>query len=191
MPMPDLQRLADEDLLLLVRDGDPDAFEIVYDRHGRAAYSLAYRIMGNRTAAEDVVQEALLSVWRSGARFDRARGTVRNWLLGIVHNRSIDALRRNATHDRRRASAEGLEEREEAPERTDLEVARREEARELRDVLHELPPPQREVIRLAYFGGFTHTQIAQMLDTPVGTVKGRIRLGLDKMRTVMAAEAPA
>ena len=191
MPMPDLQRLADEDLLLLVRDGDPDAFEVVYDRHGGAAYSLAYRIMGNRTAAEDVVQEALLSVWRSGARFDRARGTVRNWLLGIVHNRSIDALRRNATHDRRRASAEGIEEREEAPERTDLEVARREEARELRDVLHELPAPQREVIRLAYFGGFTHTQIAQMLGTPVGTVKGRIRLGLEKMRTVMAGEVPA
>lgn len=191
MPMPDLQRLADEDLLLLVRDGDPDAFEVVYDRHGRAAYSLAYRIMGNPTAAEDVVQEALLSVWRSGARFDRARGTVRNWLLGIVHNRSIDALRRNATHDRRRASAEGIEEREEAPERTDLEVARREEARELRAVLHELPEPQREVIRLAYFGGFTHTQIAQMLGTPVGTVKGRIRLGLDKMRTVMVSEVPA
>jgi RNA polymerase sigma-70 factor (ECF subfamily) len=137
---------------------------------------------GTRAAAEDVVQEAFLSLWRSGARYDRARGSVRTWVLGIVHNRAIDALRRSVVHDRRRASDEGLEERFEARERTDVEVARLHEAQEIRQVLLTLPPEQCRVIELAYFGGFTHTEIASMLDTPVGTVKGRMRLGLEKMR---------
>src|SRR6266511_6317834 len=89
-----LVHLADEDLMQLVRRGDAAAFEMVYDRHATAAFSLAYRMTGTRNAAEDVVQEAFLSLWRSGARYDRARGSVRTWVLGIVHNRAIDALRR-------------------------------------------------------------------------------------------------
>jgi len=137
---------------------------------------------GARIAAEDVVQEAFLSLWRSNARYDRARGSVRTWVLGIVHNRAIDALRRSMVHDRRRASDEGIEERLESRERTDVEAARRDEAREVRSALATLPPEQSRVIELAYFGGFTHTEIASMLDTPVGTVKGRMRLGLQKMR---------
>ena len=88
-----LQRLADEDLMTLVERKDADAFAVLYDRHGGAAYSLAHRIVGDRSVA-DVTQEAFLSVWRSGARFDSARGSVRSWTLGIVRNRSIDALRR-------------------------------------------------------------------------------------------------
>ena len=172
----------------LVRHGDPRAFETVYDRHGGAAFSLAYRMVGNRTVAEDVVQEAFLSIWRSRLRYDTDRGSVRTWVLGIVHHRTIDALRRNLVHDRRRASAEGIEEREEAPERTDVEVARRDEARSVRAALDDLPREQRQVIELAYFGGFTHTQIAEMLSMPVGTVKGRMRLGLEKMRRALASE---
>src|ERR1041385_2137202 len=105
-----LMNLADEDLMQLVRRGDAEAFAVVYDRHATAAFSLAYRMTGTRTAAEDVVQEAFLSLWRSGARYDRARGSVRTWVLGIVHNRAIDALRRSAPHDRRRASDDGLAE---------------------------------------------------------------------------------
>jgi RNA polymerase sigma-70 factor (ECF subfamily) len=136
----------------------------------------------SRNAAEDVVQEAFLSLWRSGARYDRARGSVRTWILGIVHNRAIDALRRSMVHDRRRASDEGLEERFAAAERTDVEVARRDEAREIRDALATLPDEQSRVIELAYFGGYSHSEIASMLDTPIGTVKGRMRLGLQKMR---------
>ena len=89
-----LQRLADEDLMTLVERRDADAFAVLYDRHGGAAYSLAYRIVGDPALAEDVTQEAFLSVWRSGARFDAARGSVRSWTLGIVRNRAIDALRR-------------------------------------------------------------------------------------------------
>ena len=166
----------------LVRGGDPRAFEAVYDRHGGAAFSLAYRMVANRTVAEDVVQEAFLSIWRSRLRYDRTRGSVRTWVLGIVHNRAIDALRRGAVHDRRREPLEGVEERHEARERTDVEAARNEEARSVRTALDTLPADQRRTIELAYFGGFSHSQIAEMLNEPVGTVKGRMRLGLDKLR---------
>lgn len=178
----DLRSLADEDLMYLVRGGDARAFEVVYDRHSRAAFSLAYRMVGSRAPAEDVTQEAFISIWRSGARYDRSRGSVRTWVLGIVHNRAIDGLRRSQVHDKRRAGDEGIAERLEADERTDVEVARREESGIVRDALNALPPEQTKVIELAYFGGFTHTEIAEMLDTPVGTIKGRMRLGLGKMR---------
>lgn len=184
----DVNRLADEELMELVVDGDARAFEALYDRHGGAAFSLAYRMVGDRTAAEDIVQEALLSIWRSRVRYQRDRGSVRTWVLGIVHHRGIDALRRNLVHQRRRASAEGIEERLESPERTDVEVARRDEARSVREAISTLPEQQGRVIQLAYFGGFTHTQIAEMLDMPVGTVKGRMRLGLEKLRRNLAGE---
>jgi RNA polymerase sigma-70 factor, ECF subfamily len=178
----DPRSLADEDVMQLVRRGDARAFEVIYERHSAAAFSLAYRMMGTHAGAEDVTQEAFLSMWRSGARYDRARGSVRTWVLGIVHHRAIDALRRATVHDRRRAGDEGIEERLEARERTDVEVARREEAGAVRGALATLPPDQVQVLELAYFGGFTHTEIADLLEAPVGTVKGRMRLGLKKMR---------
>ena len=181
----DIPRLADEELMELVGKGDARAFEAVYDRHGGPAFSLAYRMVGNRVIAEDITQEAFLSIWRSRMRYQRERGSVRTWVLGIVHHRAIDALRRNLVHERRRASAEGIEEYHEAPERTDVEVARREEARTVRAAIEELPDQQGRVIELAYFGGFTHTQIAEMLEMPIGTVKGRMRLGLQKMRNAL------
>ena len=117
-------------------------------------------MMGTRAGAEDVVQEAFLSIWRSGARYDRARGSVRTWVLGIVHHRAIDALRRATVHDRRRASDEGIEERFEARERTDVEVARREEAGDGAQRAGRPAGRAGQVIELAYFGGFTHTEIA-------------------------------
>ena len=185
----DITTLADEEVMQLVQDGDPRAFELLFDRHGGAAFSLAYRMLGNRTNAEDVSQEAFLSIWRSRLRYQADRGSVRTWVLGIVHHRAIDALRRNLVHDRRRGSAEGIEERFEADERTDVEVARREDARNVRAALDTLPAEQSRVIELAYFGGFSHSGIADMLDMPIGTVKGRMRLGLDKLRLELAEEA--
>jgi RNA polymerase sigma-70 factor (ECF subfamily) len=179
---PDLRALADEDLMQLMRRGDPRAFEAIYERHSGAAFSLAYRMVGRGNVAEDVVQEAFLSIWRSGARYERARGSVRTWVLGIVHHRAIDQLRRSSVHSKRRASDEGIEERLESGERTDVEVARRDEAQAIRSAMETLPPEQSHVIELAYFGGFTHTEIADILETPVGTVKGRMRLGLEKLR---------
>ena len=182
----DIRNLADEEAMQLVGDGNPRAFELIFDRHGGAAFSLAYRMVGNRVAAEDVVQEAFLSIWRSRMRYDRSRGSVRTWVLGIVHNRTIDALRRGATNDRRQETLDGVAERHEAPERTDVEAARREEARSVRTALDTLPDDQRRTIELAYFGGFTHSQIAELLDQPIGTVKGRMRLGLDKLKRQLA-----
>jgi RNA polymerase sigma-70 factor, ECF subfamily len=180
-----LRELADEDLMALVRRGEARAFEVIYDRHCGVAFSLAYRMCGARPAAEDVVQESFLSLWRSGARYDRTRGSVRTWVLGIVHNRAIDSLRRSVNHDRRRVGDEGIEERFEAPEHTEVEVARRDEAREIRAALAELPEEQSRVIELAFYGGYTHTEIAAMLGAPVGTIKGRMRLGMEKMRLTL------
>jgi RNA polymerase sigma-70 factor (ECF subfamily) len=180
-----LRVLADEELMQLVYRDNPAAFEVIYDRHVDVAFSLAYRMCAQRGLAEDVVQEAFLSLWRSRSRYDRRRGSVRTWVLGVVHNRAIDALRRRNVRDRRILAEEGAAERVEAPERTDAQFARREEARELRDALEQLPAEQSRVIELAYFGGMTHTEIASMLDTPVGTVKGRMRLGLAKMRMAL------
>jgi RNA polymerase sigma-70 factor, ECF subfamily len=182
----DLRNLADEEVMQLVGEGSPRAFEVVFDRHGGAAFSLAYRMVGNRVAAEDITQEAFLSIWRSRLRYDRSRGSVRTWVLGIVRNRAIDSLRSGSLHERRRETLDGVEERHEARERTEVEVARREESRSVRAALEELPDEQRRTIELAYFGGFSHSEIAELLDEPIGTVKGRMRLGLDKLRRHLA-----
>jgi len=180
-----LRALADEDLMQLVQRGQAPAFDLIYERHAQAAFSLAYRIAGTRNLAEDVVQEAFLSIWRAGGRYDRARGSVRTWVLGIVHHRAIDALRRSAVHETRRASDEGIAERLEGGVRTDVEAARHEESATVRAAIDQLPADQSRVIELAYFGGFTHTEIAELLDAPVGTIKGRMRLGLIKLRSAL------
>jgi len=175
--------------MVLVSARDARAFETIYDRHENAAFSLAYRMCGRRAMAEEVVQEAFLSLWRSGARYDRARGSVRSWLLGVVHHRAIDVLRAGVVREARDVSDDKMVERLEAPERTEVEVARRDEASQVRGVLGELPSEQRHVIELAYFGGFTQTEIAEMLALPIGTVKGRMRLGLTKMRIALGDPA--
>ncbi len=169
--------------MVLVAAADADAFEVVLERHADAVFSLAYRMCGRRSLAEDVTQESFLALWRGGGRYDHARGSVRAWALGIVHNRAVDALRSSGVHERRRASDEGIAERLEAPERTDAQAMRNSAAGEIRDALSELPSEQRRVIELAYFGGFTHIEIASMLETPIGTIKGRMRLGLQKLRS--------
>jgi RNA polymerase sigma-70 factor, ECF subfamily len=181
----DLRGLADEELMELVDAGETRAFEVIFDRHSGAGYSLALRMCGRRALAEDIVQEAFLSLWRSGSGYDRARGSVRSWVLSAVHNRAVDALRRTGAKAGRDVSDEGIAERIPAREATDAEVERREETRRVRSALDELPADQRQVIELAYFGGLSHSQIAEMLDLPPGTVKGRMRLGLSKMRSAL------
>ena len=175
----------------LVRRGESPAFEIVFDRHTDAAFSLAYRMCGRRATAEDIVQEAFLSLWRSGGKYDRERGSVRSWVLSAVHNRAIDAFRRDQGKARHDISDDGIAERLPAKERTDLEAERRDDARQIRTALESLPADQRQVIELAYFGGFSHSQIAEMLELPSGTVKGRMRLGLTKLRLVLGDPAQA
>lgn len=180
-------RLGDEELMLLVERRDQRAFEVLYDRHGGPAYSLAHRIIGDAQSAEDVVQEAFLSIWRSGSRYDTARGSVRSWTLGIVRNRAIDFLRRASVPARRLDfDDDAALESQQAEVLTDSEAIRRETSGRLRGILAQLPGQQAEVIGLAYFGGFTHSEIAEMLGIPIGTVKGRMRLGLEKVRATLA-----
>jgi RNA polymerase sigma-70 factor (ECF subfamily) len=181
------ERLADEELMPMIGEKDPDAFEVFYDRHGGVAYSLAYRIVGERGAAEDVIQEAFISIWRSGARYDRARGSVRSWTLGIVRNRAIDFLRSRAGRGPKLDfDDDSVLEQRPAEELTDTEALHRETAHEVRGALDELPGEQAKVIELAFFGGFSHSEIASMLGVPLGTVKGRMRLGLEKIRGELA-----
>jgi RNA polymerase sigma-70 factor (ECF subfamily) len=176
------ERVADEELMPLIGAKDPEAFEVFYDRHGGVAFSLAYRIVGEKAAAEDVVQEAFISIWRSGARYDRTRGSVRSWTLGVVRNRAIDLLRRMAGRTPLDFDDDSILEQRQAPERTEEEALAHETADEVRGAIGALPGEQSKVIELAYFGGFSHSEIAEMLGVPLGTVKGRMRLGLEKMR---------
>ena len=186
----DLRDLADEDLMQLVRRGQAPAFEVVYERHASAAFSLAYRIVGTRNGAEDVTQEAFLNLWRSGARYDRARGSVRTWVLGhrppprdrlpAPRHRARQAARQRRGDGRALRGQRAHRRRGRPPRRGRRPFAARSDT---------LPAEQSQVIELAYFGGFTHTEIAEMLETPIGTIKGRMRLGLKKMRDQLAGGA--
>ena len=173
--------LADEDLISLVGQGDAGAFAVLYDRHGRAAYSLAYRMMGDKQAAEDLVQDALLKVWRGAASYRTERGSVRTWVLSIVHNRGIDQLRslasRRRTQDKVEASAPTSQ-----PSEAFAETWHNSQREQVREALGTLPKEQVKILELAYFSGYTHVEISEMLGLPLGTVKGRMRLGLKKIR---------
>jgi len=176
--------VGDGDLLSAMVAGQLDALESLYDRYRTMAYSIAYRITGDSTAAEDVVQDAFLGVWRNAERYAEGRGSVKTWLLSIVHHRAVDAVRR------RRPTVE-LPEREEAPPAAltlpDVwsEVSGRLDASAVRSALGTLPDPQREALELAYYGGLTQQEIADRTATPLGTVKSRMRLGLLSLRRVL------
>jgi RNA polymerase sigma-70 factor (ECF subfamily) len=179
---------ADQDVLARVAAGELDALEELYDRYKTMAYSIAYRITNDATLAEDVVQDAFLGAWRNAARYVEGRGSVKTWLLSIVHHRAIDSIRR------RKPTTE-------LPESTDTppaaltapdvwrEVAAGLDAEMVRGAMDALSPPQREAIELAYFGGLTQYEIAERTGTPLGTVKSRMRLGLLAMRRVLIAQA--
>jgi RNA polymerase sigma-70 factor, ECF subfamily len=184
---PGLAGVADEDLMLGVHQGDASAFEVVFARHADAAFSLAYRMCGRASMADDIVQEAFLSLWRSGARYDRTRGSVRSWVLGVVHHRAVDLFRRDSTRNARDISDDEALERQHAPGRPACDLGRREDAAAIRIALRHIPDDQRHVIVLAYFGGYTHSEIATMLQVPTGTVKGRMRLGMTKLRLSLGA----
>jgi len=175
---------ADRAVLVRVAAGDLDALEELYDRYKTMAYSIAYRITADATLAEDVVQDAFLGAWRNAARYIEGRGSVKTWLLAIVHHRAIDAIRR------RRPTTE-LPEQEAAPppqfQVPDVwaEVSASLDADTVRGALDVLTDPQREAIELAYFGGLTQQEIADRTGTPLGTIKSRMRLGLLAMRRAL------
>ena len=171
---------ADEDLMSLVGLGDAAAFAVLYDRHGRAAYSLAHRMMGEKQAAEDLTQEVFIKVWRSAGGYRPGRGSVRTWILSIVHNRSIDQIRSLASRRRTQEKVEAEAPRSQ-PSEAFAEAWRSAQRDEVREALGTLPSEQLEILELAYFSGHTQVEIARMLDLPLGTVKGRTRLGLKKL----------
>jgi RNA polymerase sigma-70 factor (ECF subfamily) len=179
--------LADADLIALV-ESDPEAFATLYDRHSRAAYALAYKLMGERMAAEDLIQEVFLKIWRAAGSYRAERGSVRTWILSIVRNRSIDQLRslasRRRTQDKLEASAPRSQ-----PSEAFAETWRNSRRDQVREALEALPPEQSKILDLAYFSGCTHVEIAGLLNIPLGTVKGRMRLGIEKMRGLLLMEA--
>jgi RNA polymerase sigma-70 factor (ECF subfamily) len=180
---------ADRAALARIADGDLDALEELYDRYKTMAYSIAYRITNDATLAEDVVQDAFMGAWRNATRYIEGRGSVKTWLLSIVHHRAIDAIRR------RRPTTE-LPEHEEIPpaqfQVPDVwgEVSAILDAETVRGALAALSDVQREAIELAYFSGLTQQEISDRTGTPLGTVKSRMRLGLLAMRRVLETGAP-
>src|SRR5215213_2140780 len=173
--------LADEDLISMVEAADADAFATLYDRHSRAAFSLAYRMMGERQAAEDLAQDAFLKVWRSASSYRAERGSVRTWILSIVHNRSIDQIRSHASRRRTQDKIEASAPRSQ-PSEAFAQTWRNSQHDQVREALDTLPPEQLKILELAYFSGYTHVEISELLRLPLGTVKGRVRLGLKKIR---------
>jgi RNA polymerase sigma factor (sigma-70 family) len=171
--------LRDDQLVQLVAERDADALAALYERYGRAAYSLARRILTEETLARDVVQQVFLSLWRAARRFDAGRGTVATYLLSMTHHRAVDVVRREEHLRRWRTLDEGLE-----PEpRAGLEASER--RAEVRAALGELPAAQREVLLLAYFGGYTQREVAALVGVPLGTVKTRMAAGMRKMRAAL------
>ncbi len=173
--------LGDEDLISLVEGSDAQAFAALYDRHSRAAYSLAYRMMGEWQAAEDLVQDVFLKVWWASGSYRVERGSMRTWILSIVHNRGIDQLRSLASRRRTQHEIEASVPSSQ-PSEAFAETWRNSQREQVREALSALPTEQLKILELAYFSGYTHVEIAELLDLPLGTVKGRMRLGLQKMR---------
>ncbi len=166
--------------------GDLGALDQLYEHYGAMSFSIAYRITGDRSAAEDVVQEAFLGAWRTAGRYADARGTVRTWLLSIVHHRAIDAVRRRRPTSELPDSDASLPETLTFPD-TWAEVAVGLDRTAVQEALGQISDVQREAIELAYFGGLTQTEIAVRTGVPLGTVKGRLRLGLQGLRAAMLA----
>ena len=183
----DASNLDDEGLLAAIQQGDEDALAELYDRYGRLAFGLAYRILGERGTAEDVVQEAYLAVWRRSTSFRADRGSARAWLMSIVHNAAIDRRRGRFKREQEVVPIDDLEFRLESEADDAFAVVSEQiEAEQIRSALGSLPTEQRQAIELAYFGGLTQQEISERTGTPLGTVKSRMRLGLPKLRSLLA-----
>jgi RNA polymerase sigma-70 factor, ECF subfamily len=181
-PARNLAHLSDEALLALCSRADDSALGELYDRYGRVAYGLALRIVRDRSLAEDAVQEAFLAVWRSAGAFLAEQGKPSTWILTLVHRRAVDIVRRE---ERRRADP--LEEFEPPTvEATDEEAWLRAQRQVVQEALRKLPPDQREAIELAYYGGFTQSELAERLGQPLGTIKSRMFTGLKRLRELLA-----
>ena len=178
--------LDDSELIRSMSQRDSQALMGLYDRYNRLAFALAYRIVGDPSLAEEIVQDAFLLAWNRAETFYHDRGgNVRGWLMTIVHNRSIDMRRKYLDGKPRNVPVEDVEQKLATPDAWG-EVATRITGEQVRSAMAELPIDQRRTIELAYFDGMTHHEIAAQEGTPLGTVKGRLRLGLKRLQTVMS-----
>ena len=180
----------DEELISAICKGEEYAIEILYERYHRFAYSLAYRILRDHQAAEDIVQDAFLSIWRKASSYQVQHGSVHSWLQAIVHHRAIDKVRSAAHRDQQWTPLLTDNEQDPPSEQPDVweQTWQGEQHRMIRSVLDQIPAEQRMVIELAYFGGYTHAEISEQCQIPLGTVKGRMRLGLQKMKILLAEQ---
>jgi len=174
----------DEDLLLRVGAGDEQAFRELFGRYAAVAHALAFRLVRQAQVAEEIVQEAFLAVWRNPDRYDAARGSVRSWLMGTVHHRAVDAVRREQAQRRRAEQAAGLGPGivEDPVDDVLAAIDLPRERRLVRTALGELPEEQREVIQRMYFDGLSQSQIAERTGLPLGTVKSRALLAMRRLR---------
>jgi RNA polymerase sigma-70 factor (ECF subfamily) len=181
----------DESLVIRLRERDAAALEALYDRHSRPVFSLALKMLGDVTAAEEVVQEVFLKLWRHPERYVPDRGRFRTWLLGVTHHRAIDALRSRRAELAHRGDYEAADDALAIPDGDPdpAELAWLSVQQDtIRKALSELPDVQREAIELAFFKGLTHSEIAAYLHEPLGTIKTRVRLGMQKLRMTLEAE---
>ena len=178
----------DEQLMAAICKGEESAIEALYERYHRYAYSLAYRILRDQVAAEDIVQDAFLSIWRKASSYQAQNGSVQSWIQAIVHHRAIDKIRASAHRDYQWTPLQADNEQDPPSEQPDVweQAWQSEQHRIIREVMVEIPSEQRMVIELAYFGGLTHAEISEQCHIPLGTVKGRMRLGLQKMKALLA-----
>jgi RNA polymerase sigma-70 factor, ECF subfamily len=174
----------DDDVWPRLLAGHPEAVEILYGRYGALAYTLAHRILRDQQAAEDVVQDAFLSLWRNAGTYSAARGSLRSWLCAIVRNRAIDRTRGRAGRSRLDGRLDASSCESEAVDVCDQVIGTLERER-VRVSLSSLPAPQRETLELAYFDGYTQSEIALRMNVPLGTVKGRTRAGLMRLRNLL------
>lgn len=177
----DFDHLSDEALIALVASGEDEALGVLYDRFGRFAYGLAVRVLRDRALAEDAVQEAFLTIWRSAPGFSAERAKPSTWILTLVHRRAVDLVRRE---ERRRADPIQDLARP-AGVATDDEAVLRSKRRAVQDALRRLPDGQREVLGLAYYGGFSQSELAERLGQPIGTIKSRMFNGLARLRDLL------
>jgi RNA polymerase sigma-70 factor (ECF subfamily) len=177
--------LQDGQLVQLVAEKDADALEVLYDRYGKVAYSLARRILTDEVLAQDVVQEVFLSLWRNAHRFDAGRGTLATYLLSMTHHRAVDVVRREENLRRRRTSDEVLEFQPDPNPGVEAEAEAAGRRAEVRAALVQLLPAQREALALAYFGGYTQREVASLVGVPLGTVKTRMAAGMRKLKQAL------
>jgi RNA polymerase sigma factor (sigma-70 family) len=180
----------DEQLISAICKGEEYAIEILYERYHRYVYSLAYRILHDPQAAEDIVQDTFLSIWRKASSYQAQHGSVHSWLQAIVRHKAIDKVRAAVHRDQQWTPLRVDNEQDPPDEQLDVweQTWQGEQHRIICAVLDQIPAEQRVVIELAYFGGYTHTEISEQCHIPLGTVKGRMRLGLQKMKSLLAEQ---